>query len=52
MDVRATELVARPTATERERWESLVTISILRAARGEKTAAIKGGSPESSVLCQ
>ena len=52
MDVRATELVARPTATERERWESLVTISILRSARGEKTALIKELPPESSALCQ
>jgi hypothetical protein len=52
MDVRITELVARLTAPEREREEILVTISTLRAARGEKAAAIKGGPPESGALCQ
>ena len=52
MDVRITELVARPTARERERVEILVKINTLRSARGEKTAAIKKLPPESSALCQ
>lgn len=52
MNVRIAELVARLIAPERECGEILVTIGALRAARGEKAAAIKEFPPESSALCQ